>query len=218
MNIWCLDAQNGWKILDGLQSLCNAFQKRTMMALDFDGVITNPHALKVATMRRLGYPVSEQQSARETCVRDRFVPLEIYERAVFEVNVEKLLQVPLADGAEFALRNLAARCQLVVVTRRRDDEVTPVLRYVVFHGLPISVVINTARESKLLVLNVLSPKVYVEDSWDEMQNWIRSPIASCIPIYFVHTANQLFLTQLTKGVKAARGWHEVLNLAHQVEC
>lgn len=216
MNIWHLDVQNGWQLLDDLQSLNSIFYNRTTVALDFDGVITNPHALKAAAMRRLGYPVSEHQSARKTCVYDCLVPLEIYERATFEVNVENLLQVSLADGVDSALRNLATRAHLVVVTRRRDNEVVPVLDYVEFYDLPISAVVNTVRESKLPILSVLSPKIYVEDSWDEIRNWLQSPVAYCVPIYLVHTANQFHTAWLANDVQVAKGWREVLEIASQV--
>lgn len=61
---------------------------RGTIAVDFDGVITNPHRFKAEELARLGYPVKPSETEREYCISQMHVPVEIYERAAYAANCE----------------------------------------------------------------------------------------------------------------------------------
>jgi hypothetical protein len=213
MAIFSRTSPGEWVRIDDLVPLWQVCNDRPRVALDFDGVITDPHALKGSAMRRYGYDVSDGDSAREICVPSGILPLHVYEKATREVNVSRLLDVPPAPGALEAIRELAELALVVIVTAREDDEVECVLRYLDSHEIPVSFVLNTSRGSKKAILQELAPRVYVEDFSGEFTGWDREPVTNCMPIYFTHIANRPFADGPGGMVKVADGWREVLALA-----
>ncbi len=135
------------------------------IALDFDGVITDPHSLKSSELKRLGHDVPPEHTERFYCTRRCGVPMEAYEKAAYSANISKLLEVPTEEGAVDALNRLKRQnVRLVVVTSRYESETGGIQSYLTLNKISVDDIFHTDRKSKYDIVRSLSPILYVDDS------------------------------------------------------
>jgi uncharacterized HAD superfamily protein len=135
------------------------------LSIDFDGVITDPHALKASELRRLGYEVDLDQVQRHYVVERLGIPLSVYEEAARRANCVRIDEVPLASGAFEALRALhALDLRLVIVTARSPSECQSVQAFVARHQLPIAEVRTSHGGSKAASLAGMFPLFHLDDT------------------------------------------------------
>ena len=138
---------------------------KKVLALDFDGVITEPHYLKTQEFLKLGFDVLPEHTERDYCTKRLGIPLNVYEQASYNANVARLMEIPLAPGAQRALSNLVTqKVRLVIITSRTTDEVRDIVAYLTINKIRIDDIIHTNRESKVEALLSISPLMYVDDS------------------------------------------------------
>ncbi len=187
---------------------CNS--RGRLVAVDFDGVITNPHNIKAEELTRLGYPVGPTETEREYCVHKAHVPLGVYECAAHVANCTRLMEMPLEIGAKATIGILVA-CgfQLVIVTSRREDEIPPMLKYLLANDITVNDIINTGRKSKTPVLRSLQPILYVDDSPSKIQELVLG-CDSVTPFFYVNAANRHWICRAQEQKISHGNWKIIM--------
>jgi len=160
------------------------------IALDFDGVITDPHSLKSSELKCLGHDIPPEHTERFYCTKRRGVPIEAYEQATYDANISKLLEVPPEKGAVGALTRLKQQnVRLVVVTSRYESETGNMQSYLALNKIAIDDIFRTGRKSKRSIVHSLSPVMYIDDSPHKLMELL--PIKNTTSLFlFRNVANE----------------------------
>lgn len=181
-----------------------------VVALDFDGVVTNPHALKSRVFQDRGYDITERQTDRNYCLNVRQMEKADYEDVSHTVNVERLDEVPLRDGAVSGLKRLIEEgFHPVLVTSRHDEEVPPMLEYIRTHELPVSEYLNTGREPKIEAARALGARTVVDDSLSKLERFIEDGEERTL-IFFRNEGNS-YVESVPNEIQVVDGWDELVS-------
>jgi len=161
-----------------------------VIAIDFDGVITDPHKAKADAFTAAGYDLSPTETSRRYCVEKKGIPEETYEKIVRDININKLNQIPLREGVREGLEIFtnAGYCP-IVVTSRYDEEVGPMLQYIRKNDLDIYGYINTNRMPKRRSIAGLSPKIFIDDSQKKLKPILEEKSNNVCLFYFKNNGN-----------------------------
>ncbi|ELZ51169.1 hypothetical protein C465_04339 [Halorubrum distributum JCM 9100] len=177
-----------------------------MIAVDFDGVVTSPHALKSQEFQIRGYDISEQQTDRNYCLNVRNIEKADYEAVSHAVNVARLDQVPIRNKAAAGLQQLVDEgLYPVLVTSRHDEEIPPMLRYVRKHRLPVSEYLNTGRDPKIDAAKTLGARIIVDDSLSKLERFLEEEDGEWTLIFFQNKANS-YVESVPERVHVVDGW------------
>jgi len=181
------------------------------VAIDFDGVITNPHVLKSEQFAREGYDVASTETDREYCLETKNIPKPDYERVSRAVNVDRLNEVPIRDGAKDALRTMVAQgVTPVVVTSRCDDEVAPMREFIGSHDLPIHECFNTGRESKTAAVERCGADAFVDDSYSKLVPFIKAADSLSLDLYYFRNQANGHVERVDQSVTVVESWKKLL--------
>jgi hypothetical protein len=179
---------------------------RPVIAVDFDGVVTNPHTLKSQEFQKRGYDISERQTDRNYCLNVRDIEKANYEAVSHAVNVSRLDQVPIRDEAAEGLQQLVDEgLYPVLVTSRHDEEIPPMLEYVRKHRLPVSEYLNTGRDPKIGAARTLGACIIVDDSLSKLERFVEEEEGERTLIFFQNEANS-YVESIPEEVYAVDGW------------
>lgn len=165
------------------------------VALDFDGVITDPHSLKSRELKLLGHDIPPEHTERFYCTQRRAVPMEAYEQAAYNANISKLLEVPPEHGAVGALTRLKQQnARLVVVTSRYESETGNIQSYLALHEITVDDIFHTDRKSKYDIVRLLTPVLYIDDSPGKLMDLL--PLRDVTSLFlFRNVANGYWLSE-----------------------
>ncbi len=180
------------------------------IALDFDGVITNPHNMKSQEFTKRGYNIPAHHTEREYCIEKYGIPLEIYKEVSFEVNCTRLKEVPLEKGVIRSLDYLIKHnFKIVIVTSRMNNEIEYVNKYLKSHNINISQIFNTNQETKMNVIENLRPVLFVDDSFYKVRDICGSKIKTNI-FLFRNIANSHYM-EIVKNYEIHYGnWDDII--------
>jgi len=168
---------------------------KKIIAIDFDGVISNPYHLKLKYLREYGYNISINQTPYGQCVKTGIVNEKHYKtanqkalsagpnRVVLEMGFlkcyEKLLELP---------------CQYFIVTSRNDKDMKPLHNILNYHKIKFDGIINTNNQNKYYTLCDISADVFIEDNAHFLQKVLRllkEDLKNNLHIiYYVNQANK----------------------------
>lgn len=200
-----------------ISDLIEMFKGKNVIAIDFDGTITNPFEVKVQYMKNLGYEMTEEKCGYEYAVRRGNVNEMDYEKSWKKTMTEDPKNIPLQRGFEDALRRIKKMGYIVIIlTSRRDDMIKYIGEYMKNFKISIDGIANTSCSSKLEVIRNLGISVIVDDStyfisklFDEMGP--KDSSKKCDIILFRNIANRLEDTP-SEGVLEANNWDEVCKI------
>ena len=195
------------------------YRKRgTVIATDFDGVITNPHELKAKELQKLGFSISPEETSRYYCIKINKIPEKIYESVTFKVNVSKLLSVPLEKKVKEVMdKILDADNMIFIVTSRYNHEMPSLFQYLDKNDLRCNGIINTCRNNKLDTLINLGPDIYIDDAPEKLYELFINPdnakvhpmLIGCKLILYRNISNRYVKNLRAPIIEVRRGWEEI---------
>lgn len=176
------------------------------IAIDFDGVITRPHAKKAAAFSAAGYDITPADTSRKQCLDQTEMSEGVYEQIVRTINVPELDSVPLnpevSDGLE---RLTAAGFCPVIVTSRYDTEVGAMRQYIIENELPVFGYLNTGRQPKRNPIEELGAEAFIDDSASKLEPFLGTYSTQTELFFFQHEANSN-TTPSRKTVSIVESW------------
>ena len=211
------NSKSGWIWSD--KYLNSHYRKNgTVIATDFDGVITNPHELKAKELQKLGVSILPEDTSRQYCIKIKKIPEKIYESVTFKVNVFNLLNVPLEENVKEVLdKILDADNTVFIVTSRYNHEMSSLFQYLDKNDLRCNGIINTCRNNKLSTLINIKPDIYIEDTPEKLYELFVNPdnaqvhamLIGCKLILYRNSANRCVNTLCAPIIDVKRGWEEI---------
>ena len=136
-----------------------------ILALDFDGVISNPYHLKLKYINDFGYNIQLNECTYGLCVKTNKVdPLH------YKIANEKALsaepdKIKLVDGFlkyYYLLQRFSVKT--FIVTSRSDHQMNSLIDIIDSYNLKFYDIINTNGRNKIEALTLISADSFVEDN------------------------------------------------------
>ena len=145
--------------------ISNIIKNKFVIALDFDGVITNTSKLKTKYINELGYTIKEEESGRETSLK-----LGVLKKDYLKGSKKAYMESPRVLPLEkyflkffSELRNFE-NVALCIVTSRYDDMLFHLQEYLKFHKIKFDGIIHTHDNNKIDGLRKINAKFFIDDS------------------------------------------------------
>lgn len=182
---------------------------RPTLAFDFDGVVTSPHKLKSEELKKRGYRVPPEDTAHEWCVKVCRVPEKIYEEVAYNVNITRLLEVPLEFGVKEALQYFVSNnVKLAIITSRKSNEIDALRRFLNLHKLKVDMISHTSREPKSKILCKLSPTMYVDDTPLELKRF--NPVKNNCSLFLFRNGTKFLIAKRFMAGWLQGRWKDVV--------
>ncbi len=217
-----IHANNKYHPVQIQQLLSTLSSQDHIIAIDFDGVFTDPHHMKAAEINKRGYTITAGQTDGRFCIGSACVKQEDYEQASHRVLTELLHHVPLAPHVKEVLARLKSlpQAKVFIVTGRHDSMMGGVISYLEAHELRVDGVINTKNASKKQALIDLGAHLFVEDTpirvydlFEDEDCTLLSPGLRCDVYLFRHIANT-FEEKPRGSVGLVLDWQDLYRKAH----
>lgn len=185
-------------------------KNKFVVALDFDGVITNPHKLKADYINKLGYNLTEENSSREQCIAQG-VKKEHYEKESIKAYTENPAILPLEEDliGNFQKIRKLPNLLIFVLTSRFDYMIQHLKDYLKFHKIKIDGVINTNNTNKSESLNKINPNLFVEDTLSKLLGAKKNYNGSTCKFILYRNIQNKKDTLSDKGLKDVNGWKDL---------
>jgi len=136
-----------------------------IIAIDFDGVISNPYHLKLKYLQEFGYNISLNQTTYGQCVKNGIVKEEHYKIA----NQRALAAGPESvflerDFIKYYKKLLNLPFDLFIITSRSDSDMDVLHKILDYHSIKLAGVINTNNHNKYDALCDISADIFIEDN------------------------------------------------------
>lgn len=198
---------------------CSKNNRDFIIALDFDGVVSNPYKLKVKYINELGYQITEKESGYDCCVRNGNVKEEDYQFGYRKALLEKPSQIPLQAGFKNTyLRIRQLKSKIYIITARSNDMIKNLKEYLNHYNIIVDGIINTCNKSKLDSLVEIKPVLFIDDS-PFIMNQILEKREDIEYRCFFNTCKLILLRIPSnvvepvhdKGIYEAESWNDVYN-------
>jgi len=151
-----------------------------VIALDFDGVITNPHKFKTKyinqALREIGadFTISEEQCSRKVCL-GLGIPKEVYEKASIRGYAESQEILLLEKGFAENFKKLRAleKIIIIILTSRHDYMIKHLQKYLSYYKIRVDGIIHTKGGSKAEPLRIINAKIFVEDDVYKLEKMLK---------------------------------------------
>ena len=157
--------------------ILNKIKGNFTIALDFDGIFTNPYELKIKYLQKLGYDLKGGQCGREFCLK-LGMNEEDYERESIKAYTESVENLPLQNNFLqnfLKLRNLP-RISIFILTSRYDYMIKHLQEYLKYHQIRVDGIINTNNQRKDIALKKIGARIFVEDTLSKIIQIIEEDI------------------------------------------
>jgi len=140
--------------------------KKFVVVLDFDGVITSHSKLKTQFINELGYNIKEEECGYDACVRHGNVNEEDYIKARFKAQTQAPGVLLLSDNflENFEKLRQLKNITIFILTSRYESMLEHLENYMKHYNIKVDGIVNTSGGSKLETLKKMNAKVFVEDS------------------------------------------------------
>src|SRR4030042_202629 len=188
-----------------------------VVALDFDGVVTNPYKLKTKYINELGYNIKPEQSGRHTCINVLGIPFEDYETGSIRSYTESPAKLPLeTDFREnfSRIRNLE-KIVLFFVTSRYDNMLQHLQEYMKYHKIKVDGVIHTQNKTKINSLKLINAKIFVDDSPKKIEEILLEDsdfFEKCNLILYRNIANKIETNPDRHHIIEVKNWGGIVNI------
>lgn len=140
-------------------------KNRFAVALDFDGVFTNPHQMKRAYLEDKGFRGIPVEMTSKEGAAQWGVPKTIYEAMINELYTQGMEQMPEEPGMVTAFNRLKKEgCPLYVVTSRTDEQAKYMRKWLADRNLQLDGIVNTSEMPKSEAIKLIDASVFIDDS------------------------------------------------------
>ena len=203
------------------------------IALDFDGVITNPISLKKEYLTNKGYTISTQITTKKEIILEMQNQKKIseqqankeYDEMIMYLYVDNMKEIPLFKDAKETINELngAGRNVYIVTSRYNTNqryELKTALEYLKENEIKISGLINTNNKSKKDALKKIKPIIYVDDSLSKITEiYDDSDCLKIIPelqntkFYLFNSASNE--STLPNNIKTIHNWKQIKDILYK---
>ncbi len=158
------DKELNFKIIED-DEISDIIKNNFVIALDFDGVVTNTSELKTKYINELGYNIKEEESGKESSLK-LGVLKEDYLKGSRKAYMESPEILPLEKdflNCFFELRNFE-NVLIFIVTSRYDYMLPHLQKYLKFHKIKFDGIIYTHENNKIDELKKINANIFVDDS------------------------------------------------------
>lgn len=182
-----------------------------IVAIDFDGVITDHVAVKSELFKQRGYVISPSETDRQNIVESKGIPESVYNEVSREANLS-LNGTPLQSDVERGLKHLSnIGFQLVIITSRFDDEAEEMVDFLSEKNFPVEGYINTAREPKADALQQIGAEMLIDDSYYKLESVLEQLDSDqCKLLFFQHRGNKN-IVNINSEITVVDGWEDVIS-------
>jgi len=147
-------------------------KNKFVIALDFDGVITNQSKLKTQYINEKGNNIKEEECGYDACVRHGNVKEEDYIKARGDAQTADPGVLPLAENflKVFSYLKKLENVFIFILTSRYENMLEHLERYMKHYKIRVDGIINTADKSKTQHLKDLNARIFVDDSPYKLEN------------------------------------------------
>ncbi len=199
------------------EKISEIIKDKFVVALDFDGVVTNPHELKTQYINELGYSITPEQCGRYTCINVLRIPLNDYEKGSIRSYTETPVKLPLEKIfiKNFnKLKNLE-EIAIFFVTSRYDDMLHHLHEYTKYHKIKVDGIINTENKNKTQALKLINPKIFIDDSPKKLSEILEKEpkfYEKCSLILYRNIANKIKTNPNKKYIYEVDNWDNLTNI------
>lgn len=137
---------------------------KSIMAVDFDGVISNPYGLKAYYLKERGYDIPEEETSPLLCLKHG-VPPEIHEYAIKKSFLTSPKKLPLQEDFLAYFRKIRTKkIAVFIITSRAGSMMNHLFEYLKYYHIGVDGIINTENKAKSQALNRLKPQIFIDDS------------------------------------------------------
>ena len=153
----------------------DTIKNRFVISLDFDGVITSPHRLKMEYINELGYNIKENQVDRDVCIASG-VKEEDYNTGSIRAYTENPSKLPLEKYffENFTKIRNFKKISIFIITSRYKNMMQHLQEYLKYYKIKVDGIINTGMENKILALKKIKADLFVEDSLSKLQDILNN--------------------------------------------
>ncbi|MCF7871790.1 HAD family hydrolase [Candidatus Woesearchaeota archaeon] len=203
------------------------------IALDFDGVITNPFSLKKEYLTNKGYSISKKTITKKDIISEMQNQKKLseqqankeYDEMIVSLYIEKMNEIPLFEYVKETINEMNSNGHnIYIVTSRYDDvqrpEIKAALEYLKENEIKIEALINTNNKSKKDVLKKIKPLIYVDDSLSKITELYEDSACSKIIPELKNTRFYLFNihsneSTLPNNIKTVHNWKQIRDILYK---
>lgn len=186
--------------------------KKFVIALDFDGVITSPYKLKAQYLHELNSKVSPFKCNREDCI-NLGIKEEDYERQSIKAYTQSPDKLPLEDGfiENYSKIRESGEIATFIVTSRYDFMLKHFEDCLKYHQISFDGVINTNRKSKLIGLEKISANIFVDDDISKINEIINEDerISEKCQLILYKNIHNKHKGAINSKIKEIYGWNNL---------
>jgi len=140
-------------------------KNRFVIALDFDGVVTDPYKLKTFYLNEKGYNLSEEQSSALSCI-NKGITKEDYEYATKKAFTSSPEILPLVPDFIEVFKRIKKlnQIKIFIITSRENDLLDHLKNFLGYHQIKVDGIINTNKKNKINDLIKIGARVFIDDS------------------------------------------------------
>ena len=194
----------------------NLINKKFVVALDFDGVITSPHSLKAKYINDLGYNLSPNQADKEICI-NLGVKKEDYSKGSIKAYTEDPAKLPVENlfFENFNNINLMPNVKTFIISSRYGAMMQHLHDFLKFYKIKVSGIINVNGGNKITGLRKINPEIFIEDSLEKIENVLKElkttePLSKCIFVFYRNIGNSL--VQNKNNILERDNWNDIYQL------
>ena len=197
------------------ENISRIIKNKIVIALDFDGVITNPHKIKAEYLKKINPHITEEKTSRKACLESG-MKKEEYEKESIRAYTESPEKLPLEEGfiENFLKIRNKANIAIFILTSRYNEMLKHLEEYLKYHKIKIDGVINTQSENKLIGLKEINAKIFVEDVPSKLREILEKDnkiLNECLFVLYRNVSNRKDKKPHEKIIEV-KNWGELLKV------
>jgi len=188
--------------------------KNKILAIDFDGVISNPYIVKLKILERFGYQIRIDQTTFGECVKTGIVRKEHYEIANQNALAAGPNKIVLeVDFIKYYKKLFNLPFDLYLVTSRVDKDMDVLYSILEYYNIKMDYIVNTNKKNKYFTLCDISADFHIEDNSFYVSEILKELKSNNTNkgfklIYYINNANANEKI-INNDVMSIRGWQKL---------
>ena len=184
-----------------------------IIAIDFDGVISNPYGIKLKILKKMGYDVSIDQITYGGCVKSGIVSEVDYKYAnKIALNAGHDLVILEQDFLFYYKKLLKLPFKYYIVSSRNDIDMKVLKSIIKYYDIKFDGIINTNNKNKYFSLLDINASILIEDNSffiEEIVNELKKNKKNRIKIIYYKNSVNSNEELDSPYIKSLRGWKNV---------
>lgn len=193
--------------------ILNLVKDKFVIALDFDGVITDPYKLKTFYLNEKGYRLKENECSVISCL-NKGVSKEDHEYASQKAFTTEPRNLPLEKDflKYFNKINDLNEIKIFILTSRNEGMLKHLEEYLRYYQIKVDGVVNTKNKNKSESLIKIKANIFVDDSPFKLWQILKeNNNINCKLILYRNVQNSLEKKPSSKVIEV-NGWEELINV------